>query len=430
MGFTNTTYRQTVDNLVTAQQDRLNNPYYKFSDKKPTVVTYWNINDKKTTLDQGTRSNYSQLGTKSPLRYNKINNFVLYGIPQFSVNMQLGEYGVESNSIEGEALILPNTIIPFNDDYFTISYLKNPYIFRINNVSIDTLENGSNFYVVQFHLDNTIDNYVNYLNTVNLADIYDFNIENVGTNLTPILKDSTFKIISDLSHIYDVFRRYYENLFYRENIQTFVYGYLDMYIYDPYLLEFLIRTGIFAVEDDFYMYLSQAVHKSHTFDIEYNKSIFMNIENKDPQLNTNSCYPVPVHDPNSLLMHRMEDYWELSINLHHRYLDPINWLDNRLFDKICENSLYDENDDMSPHLYRNIIIKYLNNDISDFTLTDKEFNSLVRLRLKYCKDLFYELPILMYIMRQYMLYLQSNGNTATSTDVAKKYLEDCFSVGK
>ena len=431
MGFTNTTYKQTVNKIATAQQERLNNPYYKFSDKKPTLVTYWNINDKMTTLDEGKRDNYSQLGSKSPLRYNKVNNFILYGLPMFPVNMQLSEYGVESNSIEGEALILPKTIIPFNDDYFTISYLTQPYIFRVNNVSIDTLENGYNCYIIQFHLDNTLNTYQEFLNTINLVKTYNFKIENVGTNLTPILTDTDSEIIELLEEIYNTFRSYYINLFYRPNIQTFVYGYDDMFIYDPYLIEFIIRNGLFAIEDDKYMYITQAVHKPSTFSIEYDKSIFRDVEKRNNLLHTNSCYPVPVHDPNSLLMCRMENYHELSIHLKNSFNDPINWLNNKLFDRITDNRLYNEEDTAEPKLYRNIIINFMNQE-DNFTINQVQLDSLLNLNLNYSKDLFYEIPILMYIIQWYINNLQttSSSSSVTDEDTSKKYLENCFCVGK
>lgn len=431
MAFKNTVYKDTVNNIVNAQQERLSNPYYKFIDKKPTIVTYWNLNDKKTTLDEGRRDSYGQLGTKAGFRYNKVNNFILYGLPLFPVNMQLSEYGVESSPIEAEALILPKTIIPFNDDYFTISYLKTPYIFRVNNVSIDTLENGSNFYVIQCHLDNTITDYKDFLNSTNLVKTYNFKIENVGTNKTAILADTDDELITTLGEIYNTFRNYYIDLFYRPNIQTFVYGYLDMWIYDPYIIEFMIRNELFSLEDDKYMYIYQAVHKPSTFSIEYDKSIFRSVENRNSKLNTNSCYPVPVHDPNSLLMCRMEEYHELSINLHHSYENPINWLDNKLFDRIVENYLYNEEDTTDPKLYRNIIINFMNNEENNFIITQAELNSLLNIQLKYCKNLFYELPILMYIIQWYINKLQTTiqSSTISETDT-NKYLEDCFCVGK
>lgn len=419
-----TEYNNIVNNFVSAQNDRLSNPYYKFIDKKPTVVTYYNINTKKSTLAEGTRLNYDQLGHKSPLRYNKINSFILYGIPQFPVNMRLSDYGVESNSIEGQALILPNTLIPFNDDYFLIPYLTKPYIFRINNISIDTLENGSNFYLVDYHLDNTIKDYEEYLNTINLANTYNFKIDNVGTNKACFLTDTTDDLMKSLDNIYSAFREYYINLFYRANIQTFVYTYLDMFVYDPYLIEFLIRNRLFAIEDDKYMYIGQAVHRDSTFSIEYNRSIFRNIEKRNPKFNINPCYPVPVHDPNSLLMYRIEEYVELSINLHNRMRETIDQLSNDLYNRIVENRLYDEND-KNHYLYRNIIINYMNND--ELTITEKEIQSLMEMRIEYNKDLFYEIPILMYIINN---YCNKTLETVNNQSGEKNGLtEKCYALG-
>jgi len=421
-----TEYKNNIDTLVEGQQNRLNNPYYKFTDKKPTIVNYWNINTKKSTLDEGRRDNYDQLGEKSPLRYNKINSFVLYGLPVFPVNMQLTEFGVESSSIEGEALVLPNTIIPNVDDYFTISYVSKPYIFRVNNVTIDTLENGSNFYIIQYHLDNSRDDYEGFLNSINLVNTFEFKIENIGTNKVCLLLSSDIELMNTLFSIYNTFRQFYIDLFYRQNIQTFVYAYLDMFVYDPYLIEFIIRNKLFSLEDDLYLYIDQAVHKPSTFSIEYEKSIFRSIEKRDSQFNTNSCYPVPVHDPNSLLMFRIEEYVELSINIRESRQEPINWLDNVLFDRICKNWIYNEEDEKNKLLYRNIIINYLNN--KDSELNDIEIQSLLNLEMKYDKNLFYEIPILMYIIQAYINDMETKTNTYNNDKI--EGMEECFSLGK
>ena len=171
MAFSNTTYRQTTDSLVAGLQSRLDNPYYTFTDKKPTVVTYWNINYKKSTLDQGSQQPYDQIGDDYPLRYNKVNNFVLYGLPRMNVNYNLGEYGIES-PIEGEAYILPNTIIPCVEDWFTIGYVNefatDPILFKVTHVTIDTLESGANFYKIEYTFDKTDKKYIDELNGITI----------------------------------------------------------------------------------------------------------------------------------------------------------------------------------------------------------------------------------------------------------------------
>ena len=413
--FSNTNYSKTVDSLVQGSQKRLDNPYYIFSDKKPTTVTYYNINIKKSTLDQGTRNTYDHIGENSPLRFNKIEEFQLYGIDRIQVDYNVAEFGVES-PIEGEALILPNTVIPCVDDIFYINYLLDkPILFRVSKVSIDTLDTGANFYKIQYYVDRVDKTALKYLNNKQLVYTYKYRPGNIGSNFVALIEKSDSDLIDKLSSAIDTLRMYYQNLFFRNNIQTFVYQFNDMYIYDPYLIEFLIRNKIFSVEDnDYYMYISQAVHKDETFAIEYDHTIFKDIEDRNHELHRNSCYPVPVHDPNSLLVDRMEDYFKLSIKLMHKqYENPINWLDMGFFDAITDNIPYDVEDPSAP-IYRNIIINWLNS--KDSSISDDELDSLAKIPFNHCKEFFYEIPILIFIITQNINTIQTNVNTNSQTD--------------
>lgn len=413
--FSNTNYSKTVDSLVQGSQKRLDNPYYIFSDKKPTTVTYYNINIKKSTLDQGTRNTYDHIGENSPLRFNKIENFQLYGIDRIQIDYNLDEYGVGS-PVEGEALILPNTVIPCVDDMFYINYLLDkPILFRVSKVSIDTLDTGANFYRINYYIDRVDKTALKYLNNKQLINTYTYKPGNIGSNFVAIIQKSDDELISNISSIIETLRMYYQNLFFRNNIQTFVYQYNDMFVYDPYLIEFLIRTKLFAVDDSkYYMYISQAVHKEDTFTIEYDHTIFKDIEDRNPELHRNSCYPVPVHDPNSLLVDRMEDYFQLSINLIHKpFEDPINWLDMGFFDAITDNILYDEEDPSAP-IYRNIIIGWMNN--KDFSITGDQLQSIKDIPFNHCKEFFYEIPILIYVLTRITNSIQEDVNADPTTD--------------
>ena len=56
--FTNSNYTQVVNSLTSAIESKINNPYYKFSDKKPTTVIYYRINKEKSTLDPDSGTAY------------------------------------------------------------------------------------------------------------------------------------------------------------------------------------------------------------------------------------------------------------------------------------------------------------------------------------------------------------------------------------
>lgn len=433
--FSNTTYRDTSDNLVQGIQNRLQNTYYNFTDKKPTTVTYWNINYKMSTLDQGDREVYHQLGQNTSLRYNRINKFQLYGIDRIQLQYQKSEFGIES-PIEGEAYILPNTIIPFTDDYFIINYVNEiPLLFRVTAISPDTLESGANFYKISYVLDNTDGRSKDFLDNKLTIETFEYIPSNVGTNFVSLMKSEDKDLLAKLDKLYTSIKLFYINLFYKRNIQTFIYGYNDMLIYDPYLLEFIIRAKLFSTKDEYYMFIEQAVHKPTTFAIEYTRTVFYDIENINPKLHLNSAYPVPVHDPNSLLVDRMEDYFELSINLHHSFNEPINFLNMDLMDRIINNKPYTENWNVDSYagkfnpLYRNIIINYMNqkflSDEKEFTINDIEISNLENMTYTFSKDLYYELPIILYIIRSYANGIQTEPSYDSDYN---KYLqsEKCY----
>ena len=345
------------------------------------------------------------------------------------IDLQRGEFGPES-PIEGEAIILPNTIIPCVDDYFMITYLRdNTLLFRVNSCSPDTLESGANFYKIKYNLETSSERSYGFLNGKLLVNEFEYMPGNVGTNLSPVLLSSDAQLLDRVRDAYTMLKSFYINLFYKGNIQTFVYSYLGMFIYDPYLIEFLIRNGIFSESDDFYLYISQAVHKPDTFAIEYSRTLFRDIENVDHKLHLNSCYPVPVHDPNSLLVDRMEEYWELSINLRNIFnADPINWIDMDLFDRIVNNRPYTED---KKDFYKNIIINYMNKTADPFNLNIEDLESLEAKDYYFTKDLYYEIPMILFMLRSYINGLQSNSNVnPTNSTEYQKYLDDNTCGGK
>ena len=72
---------------------------------------------------KGLKTEFEPIGEKSPIRYNKILDAYLYGIDRIITNIDISEHGIESDPIEGEAVVLPNTFVPMGQDYFIINYI-------------------------------------------------------------------------------------------------------------------------------------------------------------------------------------------------------------------------------------------------------------------------------------------------------------------
>ena len=396
--FINTNYNKTIDNLVEGAKSRLNNPFYIYGDRKPTIVTYYNINHNASTIDKGSSTLYDDIGQNSSLRFNKIENFHLYGIEKINVNLDVGEYGLES-PIEGEALILPNTIVPVPGDMFIINHvIDKPYLFMVTGIGIDTLYTGANFYKISYKLTRTDMDALTSLETVQTIKRFTYKAGNVGTTLTPLIESNQAELIDKIEDNIDTLLNYYMNLFYKNSVQNFILEYQHMYLYDPYLIEFMIRNKLFALSGNNYFHVEQAVYIGDTFALEYDHSIFKDIEIKKSNMRLNSVYPVPVDDPNSLLVDRLESYYKLSNKVMYKdYDNPINWLDMDLLDRVINNEIYDEDSNL---YYRNLLILYMNN--KEFDITDKIMNSIMDLEFNYTKELFYMIPILVFILKSYV----------------------------
>ena len=396
--FINTNYNKTIDNLVEGAKSRLNNPFYIYGDRKPTIVTYYNINHNASTLDKGSSTLYDDIGQNSSLRFNKIENFHLYGIEKININLDIGEYGLES-PIEGEALILPNTIVPVPGDMFIINHvIDKPYLFMVTGIGIDTLYTGANFYKISYKLTRTDMDALTSLETVQTIKRFTYKAGNVGTTLTHLIESNQAELIDKIEDNIDTLLNYYMNLFYKNSVQNFILEYQHMYLYDPYLIEFMIRNKLFALSGNNYFHVEQAVYIGDTFALEYDHTIFKDIEIKKSNMRLNSVYPVPVDDPNSLLVDRLESYYKLSNKVMYKdYDNPINWLDMDLLDRVINNELYDEDSNL---YYRNLLILYMNN--KEFDITDKIMNSIMDIEFNYTKELFYMIPILVFILKSYV----------------------------
>ena len=424
MGFTNTSYRDTADSIVSSFQQKYSKaaPYYKFIDKKPTTVDYWNLSTTRTTFDMATEQAYDQLGDESPLRFNKVKAFQLYGLTKMHIDLQIGEFGPESSPIEGDAYVLPNTIIPSADDYFTILSLYGKdakMVFRVTEVQKDTIDNGANFYRIHYVLDRPDMDAIKHLNRQTVK-IFEYMPGNVGTNFVTLMEDKDKTALDALADMIGRIRQFYIDLFYKKNIQTFVYLYNDEYLfYDSYLIEFLIRNKIMQSSNDDFLYISQATFRSSTFSIEYARTIFLNFEENDHELSLNTAYPIQICDPNSLLMDRLEEYFELSVlKQNYSFTHPINILDMDLFDRIVNGELYDEEDINNP-IYRNIIIGYMKDGLSH-TISKESLDSIRDIDFRPSKDLFYELPLLMFVMTKILLDGMTDKSNDDNWDVENK----------
>ena len=367
MPLTNTVHKQAIESIITLKDTLLKNPYYLYNDKTATLVDYCNINVEMTTLDEAAKIDYAQIGSDSPIRFNLIHDMYVYGIDLVVVNLESGEYGLESGEITGEAIILPNTIQPYPGDYFLINHVKKKYLFKVISANPDTLEDGANVWKIEYKLDQLEDSRIRPL----IVNEYVFTVHNTGTKFNPIIQKDKYDLATKLDDICVALKKFYKSMYYNPKVQTFtfLFAFIDVneckgsnsgvYFYDPYLIEFLINNKILDGDGDEYMYIVHQTKPGPGFVINYTKSIWKVLEDKDLD-NIEACRTssdfVYIDDRLSIFSTRYEKYFSLTYATSPLSKRIIDILDPDVKYHIANGELYE---DINNRKY-NLLIKYFN----------------------------------------------------------------------
>ena len=392
--FINTTHLDTVNTLIENKKKLMNNPFYIWMDKPPTPVDYFNLNKEASTVDEGFKSVMSEFGKDNPLHHDRIIDFYLYGLEQLQIQMEHGEFGAEASDITGEAVILPNTIIPYPGDYFKIKYLKENYLFKVTGASHDTLENGANLYKIQYKLDSAVD-HEKYLN---IKDTYNFISNNIGTGFNPILRVETVDLIQKFEAFLERLKTYYVDTFYNDRVQTFIYLFKGMRFYDPYMVQFLKNNDILRGSSE-YIYVSHQTDLKSYFNIEYDKTFFGCLERNDfKNIRSYHINAISRHIggiDTSIFSTRPEDYLEVDFR-HCGVMDSIYGIlpcfSEDFIDNIESGELFDGCDSIY-----NIVIKYIHKmdlDETDMNIMNIDMHNNIKL--------FYIIPSIIFCL-EYMI---------------------------
>jgi len=282
--------KRAIDENVFKYENRLKSPTSRFLESTPVFVDYYHINYDETTTDSGYKDVQSIIGNQSPIKYNKIEGFPLYGIEQVVLQLAQDDQGLDT-TFEGTGIIPINTIKPLPNDYFTIPTLKDDFLFRVTDIDYDTAM-PDNFYRISFMLE--------YIDPVKIEELnkqiyeeFTCILENIGSDNNPIIEKSVYKKIEDVKKVYDEIANTYFSIFYNERYNVFL-GEIESnkYLYDPFQVEFINRHQLFNSKNNLKsLQLSQyaADEKSR---IKYEKSVYRFMERPDVKFISNFNYVI------------------------------------------------------------------------------------------------------------------------------------------
>lgn len=383
--------QKMVEENTFQYENRIKAPTNRLLDTTQTYTNFYHIDELESTTDAGFIDVASVIGNRSPLRFIKISDFPIYGLEQIVLQLQDTDQGIDT-SYEGEAIILPGTIKPLQNDFFTIPVLKDSYVFRVTDIQYDNIM-PDNYYKIEFKLEYIDEDKIEQIEDQVISDNICI-LENIGTSTSCIIEKSEFIQIQDIEKMYNEIISFYMAMFYNERHNVLLCPYEGYYLYDPFQTEFINNNSLLNDKNNLKCTILTDQYTDPKRKLKYNKSVYKFIESKDMKLLNTFGFTlrpgVTVHESS---FHRWHDN---SINI----LDipiGITVKTAKVFSEdYMESIRYNADVDGE---YATLIKKF----VRDENLTIKDIPLSLSDELVYMNDsieVFFFTPIIMYIIKE------------------------------
>lgn len=254
--------------------------FSKYLSGAPTFTTYYNKDLLASTSDVGLSAVHEIVGTESPIRFNKINNFPIYNLSQLEVETETDEEDGTSSDIDGEGVILPDCgITPMIDDCFIISYDNRKLTFRVTDVQISSIADKV-LYKISYSFTRWN---LSILEQNQISKEYETKFDNIGqnnVNSRVVLEKSIDEKVEQLEEFKNKLKEKYIRYFYDDRLNTFIAQDGSHLLYDNFLMEFIKRNSLFIKRKTFLknIYIEPLLDISKNSLYEYQDSVFNNIE--------------------------------------------------------------------------------------------------------------------------------------------------------
>lgn len=402
----------TLDTSVSITQnstkllnDVMNSKMNQLIEESLATVEYYNINDSITTTQTFTGNVDEMLGPNSPIRFNYIENLPIIGLKEVTPVIDEIEEGLIDLNIEKEVSIFPNSIRPCVGDCFIYRFINGRSLFFVvSEFEFGTIK--SNDYIQLKVYVKDIDNQNKYEERIKRAVVDSFNVdlEQVGTNNKLIINNKILDKIKEVEKICsDLTNRYIDLFFNAQYNCTFLSkGFKGYGLYDPFLVKFLSNNNLLDTQKDYRV----MVNYDNRPEVKtmYNKTLFRNIETRDiRELHKLTFGPTNFTTAKNPFYYYAEDVvFSMDLIEDSSVVIPQNiYMRFELIDSIKDNTITPRTS-----LFDSMIIKYLNEQNMELLVTEDELKSLYNSKLDYDMESFLIVPIIIYILKHYIIFLK------------------------
>ena len=383
---------EIIEKHITRYTERAASEYTKWLETKPNFVTFYHRYQLGSTYDKGLENVEGVIGLNSPNKYDKIEKFPIWGLNELSYDLSKEDTGM-STSYEGEAIIIPNTISPLPDDFFTINYIGKVYIFKIINVVNDAIKSKP-FYKIEFNFYKVLSDEDEILEQVN--ETYTAIYKNIGTHDKYIVKSSDYFTLDTVSKIYERLARDFIKFFYDKKLNIITTNFSGKRFFSRHLHKFIMDNDLFKWDYSFMdtIFFSEVLEEDIQLYQLYKNTIYYSMEHQTPDsIIGKYAYLTTIGIENTPFVRYNYTYYHINF-VEQWDKNCIKLFPKGFIDRIKINQIYRDED----RFLENAIIEYINNN---FKMTDEFIEKLTDLHLEPNEYCFTMIPLILFILKKY-----------------------------
>jgi len=370
--------------------------YSEMLESSPFYLDYFNKNISASTQDE-LDVVYQVLGAESPVQYNRVKSFPIYGLQQISLDLTNGVYGPEAE-VDSECIILPRTIVPVVDDFISVPYEESGTtvyaLFRVTKVDKSIL-NSKRFFKLSISLTtSTIEQVESQVEKELIFSVTDYE-----SNRKSIVLLSESELLKKAEFLRRTFVENYALLFEESDVSSFCIQFDNGFLLNYYLHDFLELSGAFEFDRSFLATHSILFQPQMAFfkQILLTRELFFYQALLEPttifEVTKESFYPIKSTE--LIFDSFRSDYYECNLTCGEASPDALFISEDGFLEKIKTNSLYA--DDL--HILEDIIIDYVNTYVAGIDQTDL-INRIAVLEVDYTMKHFFLFPCIIFILKK------------------------------
>lgn len=302
MAFTNINKLDIKDKIKSIKSNAgelKRSPVIKFTDLTPVFGTFYNINIKASSSLTGTDDIQNDIGEDSPLRFNKINNFVMYWGELWDRTQEDDEY--KGMRIEGNnrAMIPRDSFEPLVNSFFSLDFDKHVYLYRVTHVQKTALRNESS-YVIEFERVFSDEDDEHGLIEEQVVENFTMIYDNIGTELKSIIKNDIINDLEVLEKKIKKLNTLYMSQYFDENTETIIIKNPNTIFYSPYVTQFITEGNIlYGDEYGNKIILTEQFGLEEDFKFMFHNSFYIKTLNKEQLIEEDMKFTIEYLDDNS-----------------------------------------------------------------------------------------------------------------------------------